>query len=188
MAVSSETARSQLCSSSLQTKRNLWAGIAQCMLCLLSGQNGSLARETAVQGDRVWSLSENREKSYILGGELTPLCRSSRLWDMSCPSRTWHLKPGLRMIHRQQLQAPLSLCLKVLMLKVKPCTSLLGLLTFCKQAVPQRNTHGTPTPPCLACLLWGCCTCHARGGNFKSGLLHPSAKASVGTQEEKRDM
>lgn len=77
--------------------------------------------------------SQETEKRHIFSEENSPhfgARRSSSLWDMSCLSHTRHLKTGLQMIHRQQLKAPLSLCSKVLMLKVKPCTSVLGLQAF----------------------------------------------------------
>ena len=88
--------------------------------------------------------SQEIEKSCIFWEGNSPhfaARRSTRLWDMFCLSRTWHLKTGLRTIHRQQLKAPLSLCPKALMLKLKPCTSVLGL-----QALSVRKLCLGETP------------------------------------------
>lgn len=59
---------------------------------------------------------------------------------MSCLLRTWHLKIGLWVIHGQQLKAPLSLCPKDLMLKVKLCTPLLGPQALSVRKLCLRET------------------------------------------------
>lgn len=137
--------------------------------------------------------SQETEKSHIFWEGNFPrfaAWRSTRLWDMSRLSHTWHLKTGLWMIQRQQAKGTAQSLPQALMLKVKPCTSVLGfpalsVIKLCLGETPMGQ--GTPSPPCLACLLWGCCTCHTRGGNFRSGVHYPSAIASVGTHQGKRD-
>lgn len=92
------------------------------------------------------------------------------------------------MIHRQQLKAPLRLCSKVLMLKVKPCTSVLGLHAFSVRKLCLRETpmghllllalHVSYAVPAMLEVCW----------QFQGSLFYPSGIASGKNPQEKTEL
>lgn len=127
------------------------------------------------------------EKSCVFG-ERSSLCfavqRSTSLWDVSVMHKASQNRAAG---NTQKLKAPFGLSPKAPVLKAKSCTCVLSPQALSRRKLCLGETH---MGHLLILTSFGVgCTCHARGSNFRQGLFHPSAIASVGThQEKKRDL